>query len=141
MGQWDNDLCRSRLTRSTVHPLMNVAADKTPMLSNLRSRQFADPREFVDGGFRHPKELCDLHHGQDFPVPCRRTIQRVPRYCRSIAIHDTRGIGEAVSKLEPVLYSDLSLGGRFLPAACEWVMSVQVFQRRTEEGEPLGSNR
>lgn len=39
------------------------------MFSDLRRRQFSNPREFIDGGFWHPEKLGDLHHGQDFSVP------------------------------------------------------------------------
>lgn len=59
------------------------------MLADLRRRQFPDSREFVDRGLGNPKEFCDLHHGQDFPVPCGHPIRLVRGCCRSIVIHDT----------------------------------------------------
>jgi len=36
---------------------MNVETEKTPMLPDLRRRQFSNPSELVHGGLGHPKEM------------------------------------------------------------------------------------
>jgi hypothetical protein len=53
---------------ATVHPFMDVATEKAPMLPNLRRRQFADPSELVHGGLGHPKETGHVRDRQDLAV-------------------------------------------------------------------------
>src|SRR6267143_2400678 len=58
----------SALLGATVHPFMDVATEKAPMLPNLRRRQFADPSELVQGGLGYPKKTGHVHDRQDLVV-------------------------------------------------------------------------
>lgn len=51
-----------------MHPLMDVATKETPMLPDLRRRQFADTSELVHGGLGHSKKLRHIHNRQDLAV-------------------------------------------------------------------------
>lgn len=51
-----------------MHPFVDIATKKAPMLSDLRRRQSSDPREFIDGGLGHPKKTGHVHNRQDLAV-------------------------------------------------------------------------
>lgn len=40
------------------------------MLPDFRGRQFADTREFIDGGFGHTKKARHFLHRQDLAIRC-----------------------------------------------------------------------
>src|SRR5437868_15362002 len=58
----------SSLLGATVHPFMDVATEKAPMLPNLRRRQFTDPSKLVHGGLGHTKKAGPVHDRQDLVV-------------------------------------------------------------------------
>ncbi len=46
-----------------MHPLIDIAAKKAPMLPDFGSRQLTEPREFIDRRFWHPEEPGHVQDG------------------------------------------------------------------------------
>ena len=70
------------------------------MLSDFRGRQFADPRELVDRGFRNTQEPGHIHDCQDLAVSREGRILIERRGFGSGIIHCNCTIGIAAYNLE-----------------------------------------
>lgn len=78
-----------------AHPFMDITAEKAPMFSDFRGRQFADSCELVYRGFRDPQKPCHIDDGQDLAIP-RKGITPSERCCfRCGVLHSTCTIGMA----------------------------------------------
>lgn len=51
------------LQRTAMHPLVDIAAKKAPMLPDFGSRQLTEPCEFVNRRLRYPEKLGHVHDG------------------------------------------------------------------------------
>lgn len=98
----------------TVHPFVNVTPEETPVLSDFGCGQFTDSCQLIDRGFWDAEKPRDLHHGEDFPIPCGARFRLIHRYCGSITIHDDWDIGVTTGKLEPRLPINSSHGRPFM---------------------------
>lgn len=58
----------SGLLGSVVHPLVDVPAEKAPMLSDFGSRELTQAGELIHCGLRHAQKLRDLHHSQNLAL-------------------------------------------------------------------------
>lgn len=83
-----------------MHPLMDIAAEKTPMLPDFGSRQLPEPCEFIDRRLRHPEKPGHIHDGENLAARRRYTIGWQYRCCRQCVIHSEWVIGTANTKLE-----------------------------------------
>ena len=84
---------------STVHPFVNVAPEKPPVLSNFGSRQLSQTREFIHRGFRHPEKAGDFQHGENLAFRRRYTVKAYFGCCGHSVIHNGYGIGGRRLKL------------------------------------------
>lgn len=82
-----------------MQPLVEIAAEKTPMLPDLGGRQLTDSGELIDGGFWDAKEPRHLLHGQNLVVGCRYPIGMQDRGCWCDITHDHSVIGIVLTNL------------------------------------------
>jgi hypothetical protein len=71
-----------------MHPLMDIATEKTPMLSNFGRRKFTDSCQLIDGGLGHAKKPCHLHDGENFSVSGGARFGLTHRFSRYITVHN-----------------------------------------------------
>lgn len=83
----------------TVHPFVNIASEKTPMLSDLGSGQFSQTRELIHRGFRHTEKPCDFRHGENLAFRRRYTVEADVGCRRKSVVHNGYGIGGRHLKL------------------------------------------
>ena len=82
-----------------VHPFVNVASKKPPVLSDFGSRQFTQTGEFIHRGFRHTQKLCDVRHGENLAFRRGYTVEADVGCGRNSVVHDGYGIGGRHLKL------------------------------------------
>lgn len=46
-----------------MHPLVDIASEKAPMLPDFGSWQLPEPREFIDRRLRYPEKPGHIHDG------------------------------------------------------------------------------
>lgn len=87
------------MLRPAVHPFVNVAPEKPPMLSDFGSRQFTEARELIHRGLRNAQEVRHFRDGENLAFRRQYTVKVCSGCCGDSVVHNGYGIGVRRLKL------------------------------------------
>jgi len=81
--------------------VLEIRAEKSPVLADLGRWNLSQPCKLVDSRFRDPQKMSHFRYGKDVTIQSAIAVCRCIRWCQQSIVHIECRIGPISEKLKP----------------------------------------